>query len=172
MDPLFRRNSHVVQYPDCEGPVLTEQMVIEAESELGVKLPDAYVDLMRTTNGGYTHDAACGTSQPTGWAPTHVPVDVIFGIPAVGDRGAFGVGSGILQTAYMTEEWGLPPGLVLLNGDGHWWIALDYRSTGPRGEPTVVWIDLERGEDLQLADSFASFLEQLVPADDFPGGDD
>jgi len=108
-----------------------------------------------------------GTSQPTAWAPDHVPVDVIFGIPAVGDVGRFGTGVGILQTAYMTKEWGLPGGLVLLNGDGHWWIALDYRSSGPTGPPTVVWVDVERDEDLQLAKRFTAFREQLKPTTEF-----
>jgi endonuclease/exonuclease/phosphatase family metal-dependent hydrolase len=82
----------VVQFPDCEGPPLTDEMVTAAERELGVTLPKAYVDLIRTCNGGYTNNAALSTSQPTGWASDHVPVDVIFGIPAVDDRGRFGTG--------------------------------------------------------------------------------
>lgn len=172
IDPLFRRDPLLIQHPGFEGPALTDHMVAAAEQELGVRLPDAYVELMRTCNGGYTNDAAFGTSQPSGWAPDHVPVDVIFGIPAVGDRGRFGAGVGILQTGYMTDEWGLPHGLVLLNGDGHWWVALDYRKSGPGGPPTVVWIDLERDEDLQLADSFVTFLSQLVAVSEFDDGVD
>ncbi len=115
----------------------------------------------------WTTRSGLPTAQQTGWADDHVPADVIFGIPAVGNRGRFGTGLGILQTSYMTTEWGLPDGLVLLNGDGHWWIALDYRNSGPTGPPAVVWLDVERGEDFQVADSFATFLDELVPASKF-----
>jgi hypothetical protein len=114
---------------------LTDEMVASAERELSVTLPKAYIDLMHTCNGGYTRDAVLRTSQPTGWAPDHVPVDVIYGIPAVGERGRFGTGLGILATEYLTSEWDLPDDLVLLTGHGHWWIALDYRRSGRSGPP-------------------------------------
>lgn len=171
LDPLFRRDPQVVQYPDCEGPPLTGAMVAAAERELGVTLPSAYVDLMRSCNGGYTRDAALATSQPVSWAADHVSVDSINGIPAIGERGPFGTGLGILKSGYMTAEWGLPEGLVLLTGDGHWWIALDYRASGPAGPPTIVWIDVEMGEDVPLADGFDTFLANLVPESDFPDPD-
>lgn len=49
---------------------------------------------------------------------------------------------------------GLPPKQVLLSGDGHYWITLGYR----RGEvPSVAWIDVEFGEDIQVAPTFAEF---------------
>jgi len=43
-----------------------------------------------------------------------------------------------------------------LSGDGHFWITLDYRR-GPI--PSVAGIDIEIGEDLQVAPSFSAFLE-------------
>jgi hypothetical protein len=170
LDPLFRRDPAVVQHPDCEGPPLTDEMVAAAERELGVTLPQAYVGLMRACNGGYTHGAVLPTTEPTSWAHDHVPVDSINGIPAIGDRGRFGTGSGILGSAYLIEEWGLPDGLVLLTGDGHWWIALDYRASGPAGPPTVVWLDVDGDEDLPLADSFDTFLANLVPESELADG--
>ena len=89
----------------------------------------------------------------------------IFGVPAVGDEGSHGTGSGILCTAYMTREWGLPQGLVLLDGDGHTWTALDYRSGA--GEPSVVWLDVEAGDELLIASSFDELLNSLRPAAEF-----
>ena len=71
----------------------------------------------------------------------------------------FGIGEndeGILQNAYL-REWQMPDGLVLLSGDGHWWIALDYRRSGPAGPPSVGWYDNEAGEDVELADDFETF---------------
>jgi hypothetical protein len=52
------------------------------------------------------------------------------------------------------------PKQVLLSGDGHYWITLDYRN-GPH--PSIAWIDVECGEDVQIAESFPAFLLGLVP---------
>ena len=137
---------------------LTEEMVARAERTLGVKLPDAYITLLRIQNGGYTTDAfvAYPTSEPTSWAADHVPFDSMYGI---GEND-----EGILQTAYLLREWRMPEGLVLLTGDGHWWIALDYRHSGPAGPPSIVWYDNEVGEDIQLAPDFVTFVEGLGSA--------
>ena len=67
----------------------------------------------------------------------------------------------------MIKEWGLPENLVLLCGDGHWWIALDYR----KGEvPSVTWFDTEIDQDIHLADSFSQFLNGLIPEDALADG--
>lgn len=167
LDPLFRRDPQVVTYPSIEGPPLTDEMVAAAERELGVVLPLAYVELMRSCNGGYTRSAALPTTVPTTWAPDHVQVRSLNGIPAVTGGDALGVGDGILMSAYMTAEWGLPEGLVLLDGEGHFWIALDYRRSGPAGPPSVVWIDADEPEDIPIAESFEALLAGLVPEDTF-----
>ena len=141
---------------------LTDAMTARAERTLGVKLPDAYIDLLRVQNGGYTSDAfrAHPAPEPTSWAPDHVPFDSMFGI---GEND-----EGILHNAYYLHEWKMPEGLVLLTGDGHWWIALDYRRSGRDGPPSVVWYDNEIGEDMQLADDFATFVKGLRSKDAFP----
>ena len=76
----------------------------------------------------------------------------------------FGIGEddeGILLTPYLLNEWGMPDGLVLLTGDGHCWIALDHRESGPTDEPSVLWYDNEVGEDIQLARDFTTFVQGL-----------
>ena len=60
----------------------------------------------------------------------------------------------------MTREWGLPPRQVLLTGDGHWWISLDYRAGDV---PSVAWLAIDHGQDIQVAPSFAAFLDGLLP---------
>jgi len=142
-------------------PPLTDEMVARAEQTLGVKLPDAYLTLLRIQNGGYTTNAlrAFPTSKPTSWAADHVPFDSMYGIGESDE--------GILRSPYFLREWQMPNGLVLLTGDGHWWIALDYRTSGPSGPPSVVWYDDEVGEDIQLAPDFATFVEGLSRATTF-----
>lgn len=137
-------------------PPLTEKMVREAEASLGVSLPSELISLLRQQNGGYTKGLAFPTKQPTSWAEDHVPFDHLAGIlTEAGSSSPFN----LLQTAYMTKEWGLPPRQVLLSGDGHTWITLDYRQGA---SPSVAWIDVECGVELQLAPSFAAFLDGLV----------
>lgn len=147
-------------------PPLTDDMLLRAEEVLGVRLPTALVSLLRIQNGGYTNGFAHPMLVSTTWAEDHVPLNDLFGI--VTDE-SVQTAQNILSTAYMTEEWGLPPNQVLLSGDGHWWITLDYRR-GP--EPSVAWIDVECGEDVQISPSVSEFLSGLVPAATYDAGDD
>jgi hypothetical protein len=59
----------------------------------------------------------------------------------------------------MTSEWDLPSDLVLLCGDGHIWIALDYRGGTP--EPQVVFLDVD-SHSTPLAATFDVFVSKLV----------
>jgi hypothetical protein len=151
-------------------PAITEEMVEEAERSLGVELPRSYVELLRVQNGGYTSSdfEAFPTRQPTSWADDHVPFEQVFGI---GRADAEYPERGLLDNAYFLDEWNVPEGLVLLSGDGHYWIALDYRDSGPRREPSVCWFDTEVDEDLELAASFDDFLRGLCSAELFDDED-
>lgn len=141
-------------------PSLTDEMIQFAEQSLGLKLPPEYLDLLRIQNGGYTQGFGFPMIQRTTWADDHVPLHDLAGI--VTDQNITTV-QNVFATLEMTEEWGLPPQQVLLSGDGHWWITLDYRN----GEiPSVAWIDVECDEDIQVAATFAAFLDGLRPDSD------
>lgn len=146
---------------DAGHPPLTDELIALAEERLSVKLPDAFIDLLRLQNGGYTHGLAHPMSEPTSWAKDHVPLDSLFGIDPDPDSRSC---SNLLETEYMTKEWGLPERQVLLCGDGHWWITLDYRK-GP--DPVVTWLDVECDQDIQIAPSFEKFIAGLQPDSDF-----
>ena len=139
-------------------PPLTEEMIAKAEEILGVKLPSGLIALLKIQNGGYTSGFAHPMKQRTTWAEDHVPLDDLAGIVLDPEHET---AQNLLKTEYMTEEWGLPEKQVLLSGDGHYWITLDYRHGS---EPSVAWIDVECGEDMQIAKSFDDFLAGLVPA--------
>nr|WP_276578963.1 SMI1/KNR4 family protein [Bacillus paralicheniformis] len=53
--------------------------------------------------------------------------------------------------------------MVLIHGDGHTWIALDYRET--KENPPVHYFDSELEEDFRLAGSFGEFLSKLYTDD-------
>ncbi len=142
-------------------PPLTDDLLSLAEDLLGVQLPIEYVDLLRIQNGGYTAKFGFPMSVRTSWAEDHVPLESLNGIVLGGlMRSALN----LLDNTYLCKEWGVPPKQVLLSGEGHFWITLDYRNGGT---PSVAWIDVEVEEELQLAPTFAEFIDKLVPASNF-----
>lgn len=142
---------------------LTDQAVREAERLLDITLPASLLDLLRAQNGGQVTGTrnAFRTDRPTSWSAHHVPFGHVLGI---GRRERT---LSLLDSPYLIEEWGLPSPLVLLSGDGHCWIALDYRACGRHGEPSVAWFDADSAVELALAPDFGSFVEGLSSADDF-----
>jgi hypothetical protein len=144
-------------------PPLSAAMVQETERALGVRLPSELIALLRIQNGGYTKGFAHPMEVRTTWAEDHVPLQDLFGI--VTDE-SIQSPLNLLATPHTVEEWGLPPKQVLLSGDGHWWITLDYRAGDA---PKIVWIDVECGEDVEIAPSFQAFLDGLVPQSVYAG---
>ena len=149
-------------------PPLTPEWEAQAQRELGVKLPEDLVYLLRIQNGGTVADewSACPSDFYSGGG--EVPFETVMGLAPASDAGG---PMTMLDTAYLVQEWEMPSPIVLLDGDGHCWVALDYRACGPDGEPSVVWIDNERDPErqlaeLQLAPSFRAFIEMLKPPDD------
>jgi len=143
------------------NPTLTDRMIKQAENQLGVKLPDTFLDLLKLQNGGYTKGFAFPMKTKTTWAKSHVPLSALFGIVLDIESDS---AHNIMQSSYMTKEWGLPEKQVLLIGHGPCWITLDYRQGV---NPTIRWIDVECGEDIHVANSFDDFYNGLVSADEF-----
>lgn len=137
-------------------PKLTDEMVNVAEEALKVKLPKSLIDILRVMNGGYTKGFAFPMAVSTSWSENHIPLDSLGGI--VTDK-SIDTPFNLLDSQYMKEEWGLPEKQVLLSGDGHFWITLDYRESDI---PRVRWIDVECNEDIHVANSFDEFLDGLV----------
>ncbi len=144
-------------------PPLTDQAVSEAERLLGVTLPEALLDLLRRQNGGQVSESrsAFPTTRPTSWSSDHVPFDSVMGI---GHREQT---LSLLDSPYLIEEWGLPADVVVLSGDGHCWIGLDYRTCGRQGQPSVAWFDADDESELALAPDFGSFLRGLTSTAEF-----
>lgn len=132
---------------------LTDEMVKKAEELLDIKLPISYINILKQQNGGYIKFNAYPTKIPNSWAEDHVNVDHILGI-------GWGMDKGILESEYLIQEWELPNNVVLISGDGHSWIALDYRIKMP--EPPVIFIDTEEEMIIELAPNFEAFLNGLT----------
>ncbi|MGE7168841.1 SMI1/KNR4 family protein [Bacillus altitudinis] len=133
---------------------INEAEIAKAEKKLGITLPDTYKKLILEQNGGYTIHNAFPTTHSNSWAEDHIQFNHLLGIAE---------DEGIMDSAYLIKEWELPEGLVLINGDGHTWVAMDYRKT--KENPAIHYFDVEMEEDFKLADSFDEFIEGLYTAE-------
>ncbi|UDF15701.1 SMI1/KNR4 family protein [Bacillus pumilus] len=129
---------------------INEKEIAEAEKKLGVTLPDTYKKLLLEQNGGYIVHNAFPTTHSNSWAEDHIQFTHLRGIAEE---------DGIMESEYLIEEWDLPKGLILINGDGHTWVAMDYRKT--KENPPIHYFDLEMEEDFKLADSFDELIKGL-----------
>lgn len=130
-----------------------------------MKLPNAYHELVKNRNGGELFlNAIISHDQPFSW---HTPRKAYEVRELSGISQANPYESIIGKTKLAIEEWEGPEGLVALEGEGHWWLCLDYRQCGPTGEPTVV--HSENGsespsgncEEFVVAKNFADFIANL-----------
>jgi hypothetical protein len=139
-------------------PALTDLMLQDAEAQLGVRLPGAYVAALRIQNGGYLRL----TDHPAGFAR-------VKSIAGIGPRFP-----SILEhdwtelKEYMVQEDITTPrridDLIPFCGDGHFHYCFDYRRSGRMEEPCVTYIDVECFDaDEMLAADFGTFLHQLKP---------
>ncbi|PGT62333.1 SMI1/KNR4 family protein [Bacillus thuringiensis] len=133
---------------------INDELIKKAEEVLNVKLPESYINLLKEQNGGTLLLDTHPTSKPNSWADDHVNVSGLYGISFDENE------SSILESRYLIREWEMPENIVLLSGDGHTWIALDYRNVAEN--PPVIFIDNEFEEIIELAPNLESFLQNLT----------
>lgn len=145
----------------------TPASVAAVEAELGFKLPSAYVALATFQNGGMPRYTAHRTAARTSWAADHVAISGIF---SIGRNKPYSL-CGELGSRFHIEEWGYPEiGIYFADcpSAGHDLLCLDYRSCGPRGEPTVVHVDQELDYATTfVAPDFESFIRGLKDSSAF-----
>jgi|SRR5579871_1221613 len=144
--------------PDC--PPLTNDRIVCAEDTLSLRLPEAYLDVLRVCNGGKLRRNTYFTQAATSWAKNYIQVESLLGIG--GERGI----DSRYGSAYLIEEWGFPSSCVVLWAKGPLAVMLDYRECGPEGDPPIIWVDMDahQGEQIvSLAPNFQTFIEELRP---------
>jgi len=145
------------------GPSLTDDMILEAERDLGYKLPASYIWLMKKYNGGYLKKTDFPLGYQLLWVGDRTTMHQLY---PIGKHTSITI-NGDIGTDFLVEEWGFPPIGVAI-GDGmcgcHEVFFLDYRECGPQGEPKVSHVDQECDYRITvLAENFESFIRGLVP---------
>lgn len=136
---------------DEEIKAATDKQILQAEEKLGVQLPNCYKEIVKVQDGGYFVNDTFLTKFPTSWADDHIQITELYGISSY---------TSILHSAYLIEEWDLPKNLVVISGDGHLWIALDYRQS--TAQSSVLLIDIDGAGIRELAPNLEAFLNDLT----------
>lgn len=129
---------------------LTNEDINLAEKHFNVKLPKAYINLLKQKNGGELHYNALPISLDRWENDNHIIIDHLLGIKE---------NNGIMETDYYVKEWEIKRrNIILLSGDGHEWLALDYDKTE---EPKVIFIQTDNERIIEIYSSFDKMLENL-----------
>jgi hypothetical protein len=114
-----------------------------AEKRIGHRLPAEYLGLLQRQNGGYIRFSLPNTVHETiaGIGP-HFPSLMDFDWEDCQEH-----------ISYQLQ------GLIPFDGDGHWYLCLDYR--GNVDIPSITCADIECDAEMQIADSFADYLAML-----------
>lgn len=137
---------------------VSNELIESVESELGLKLPDSYIEFMKMFNGGTPEKNCFPTKTQTSWADDHVAIFEFLELDSIA-----------LETEFMKDEWGYPDiGIYICDcpSAGHDIIMLDYRTCGKNGEPEVVHVDQSFDYKVTfLAKDFESFIKNLKAED-------
>jgi len=129
---------------------LTSEDINKAEKHFRVKLPKAYLDILMEKNGGTLLYNALPISLNRWEGDDFLLIEYLFGIKE---------NEGIMETDYYVKEWEINrKNIILLSGDGHQWIALDYNNSE---NPKVIYIDTEEDKVIELYSSFDEMIENL-----------
>ncbi len=143
---------------DCGS--LDDEMIKKTEDELGFKLPESYIYLMKKHNGGLLQKNYLAIKNTDGFSDL---------------EGIYGIGDKIYSINYQNKDRAyFEANLISIcsSNSGHSNIYLDYNECGPQGEPRVIEIDNEFNmEDLNakpyvLAKNFEDFISRLCDYED------
>lgn len=130
-------------------PLPTTSLIKAREKALGIRFPAALLKLFRQQNGGdLVHPEFLVSGQ----------VYELTDIPPINGIDSLAVGYAD-HLALVEGNLRKPELIFPLCGDGHCFLAMDYRKVGPLAEPEIIYLDIEGHVSCKkVADSFAEFL--------------
>ena len=131
------------------------------QEELGFRLPDTYVELMKMHNGGMVNRCWYPINFPAETYSDYIQITHLLGIGRDANYslcGRFGSrflleGKGDLEKAGVAFANCISPSRAIL--------ILDYRTSGNDGEPCVTYINSQTHEETVIAPNFEIFVRGL-----------
>ncbi|MCL1125877.1 SMI1/KNR4 family protein [Shewanella surugensis] len=152
-----------IEWGESNNPPYDNEACFHIESELGIIFPKSYLDLLRKWNGGYSDPSYQIKIEG------NVPIDLDYylreGFWDVSSIAGIWDSKGECSMLYLLDvakEWGLPEKVIPLQGDGHTWVAFDYRGSN-NAEPKVIFIESDENKSFILANNFNDFVGKLIP---------
>nr|WP_315485423.1 SMI1/KNR4 family protein [uncultured Undibacterium sp.] len=136
----------------------TEERIQMFEDEYGVRLPPEYIQYAGTKSSSVVKLPLCDNESTQFYFG-----EGFYTLGKLADIEPDPYGSSIFDSASLAEEWGLPKKLMLIEGDGHTWLALDYRESTT--DPKVIVIESDEGKHLLVANNFKEFVQSILPYD-------
>ena len=139
----------------------SDTLIASIENELGYKLPDSYIAMMKQHNGGVPY-ATCYV-LPEG-ADDEADYIEITGFLSIGRKKENSL-CGLAGNKLFKDGWHYPDyGVYICDcpSAGFDLILLDYRACGPDGEPSVAYVNIEDNQIITLAPDFTTFVQNLV----------
>lgn len=123
------------------------------EAELGIALPHAYLSYV-----GLGRHSKIALPKSDSALTTRYFSE---GVYEVSDWLSLSAGDAltIFDGPELAREWDLPSGLLPFEGNGHVWLAFDYRNTSE--DPPIVLIESDTFEFLTVAENFQAFVGSL-----------
>ena len=136
------------------SPLADLSLIHRLEASHAVRLPAAYVELVKANDGGYFTPSELRVFDPTVGRETEQSCDALLSF-ANGEIGAVNDGS----------VDGLPRDVIAFGRDGGGWLfGFDYRADRATDDPPIVLYVPEYDDEhaiLPVAQSFATFLDRL-----------
>lgn len=150
---------------DDNAPEPSDELISEIEKDIGYKLPESYIWLMKKHNGGMPRNYTIILDEDNK-DEFHECIEITT-LYAIDKNYDYGI-AGEYGTKFIVDEWGYPDiGVAICDtpSAGHEMIFLDYRDCGNQGEPKVSYIDQECDyQIITIANNFEEFIRKLSPS--------
>ena len=134
-------------------PTLTAEAIAETEEQLGVKLPESYLAILKQQNGGYVRLRLPETAHAEIWG-----IGPYF--PNIAKDHGGGAGAATEHGEWLPSN---PQSLIPFDGDGHWylcWTIERERKPRSRASPTWTWSASTSGRLPRASSRFSRCCER------------
>lgn len=150
--PIWWQSEEIVNYEKLKNEI-TEELIDSTQRILGYQLPDSYLSLLHTQNGGRLIKRYY---LPKNNDSAVFEIDCILGIDDTNKAGI------VAENQNHLEYVDLKNVIIFGNDDsGHGYYLFDYNELVDFNEPKVIYYDTELEEKIRLASNFKEFISNL-----------